>query len=246
MAGVTTAVSTAACSDGAVAPHPTRVTASASSAVGPTGSYAIYDTPPVIDGVMDPGEWNGAEWSTFPVWIPGDIMFPSSTATVYVGRDPSYMYLALTFDRNSPFRSNDHVSFEFDRDHDGVAETGDDIVGIYATSQSPFDNYRFKAGMFVASDESNGGANNAIGRFKTSGGKGVIEIRKEMNSADVAHDFSIDNAGGGGYVTMGMRTMIALEKGQPGSATYDRSWEPGYSTYCTLLVARRRVEISCP
>ena len=245
VASALTLVSTAACSDAATTPLSPAVPTSASSAIGSTGASAIYDTPPVIDGVMGPGEWDGAEASKFPVWVPGDILFPSSSATVYVGRDPSYMYLALVLDRNSPFHSNDHVSFEFDIDHDGNAETGDDIVGIYALSQSPFDNYRFKVGMLVASDEAGGGANNAIGRFKATGSKGVVEIRKEINSTDDAHDFSIDNDGGG-YITMGMRAMVALERNPHDSGLYVRSWEPGYSTYCTLIVARRRVEISCP
>lgn len=245
VAGTLTLASTAACSGDATAPHPRTIRTSASSTVGSPSASAIYDTPPDIDGVMDPGEWDGAQSSTFPVWIPGDIVFPSSSATVYVGRDPDYMYLALVLDRNGAFHSNDHVSFDFDHDNDGTAENGDDIVGVYANSQSPFDSYRFWGGMLVGADEDGGGANNAIGRFKATGSKGVVEIRKEIDSMDDAHDFSIDNDGGG-YITMGMRTMVALERNPPGSASYARSWEPGPSAYCRLIVGRRRVEISCP
>ena len=239
-AGIIALVATAACSDDVTAPRPTLAGASASSTIDLSGVPILIKLPPVADGVLKPGEYDGGASFSFPLKLAGDVFGFSSSATAYVKHDNEYLYLAVTFDRKSPFRSGDHVAFEFDIDHDGDAENGDDIVGLHANSSGAWDFYRFDNGKRNQADVADGGWNDATGAFGAVGTKGVFEIRKELNSGDHLHDIGIYTSTGA--VRVGLQTMVALEAGR---GTYVRTFKPGAMAYCDLLIGQNFTTYEC-
>jgi len=243
MVGTIALAATAACSDDATAPKPAATNPSASSAID-GGSTILTDRPPVVDGVLTPGEYVGGAKFSIPVRIPGDILGFGSTGAVYVTHDRTYLYMAVVFDRKSSFRSNDLVGFEFDLDNDGDSEDGDDVMGMHAFSPDAWDAYRTENAKHTTIDVVDGGTDDAGGAFGFNGTKGVFEFRKELNSGDSLHDFGINTVLGA--VKLGMRTVIALEAGRPGSGTMVWSFEPGHTTYCDLMVGSTFTSVSCP
>ena len=244
VAGAVAVVSTVACGDDVTAPKSAAVIPSASSAID-IGNPLPALMPPVADGVITTGEYPTDQSFTMPVKLPGQVLGFGSVATVYVTHDQTYLYLAVTFDRKSPFRSTDHVSFEWDLDHDGDSENGDDIVGLHAFASGAWDYYRYNGGMYNKSDNADGGTNDAIGAFGVVGTTGVFEIRKELNSGDHLHDMGVYFATGAKL--LGMRTMIALESaGRPELGSLVRSWSPSQTGYCELMMGKKFTTFECP
>ena len=242
VAGTLALVLTVACSDDATAPKTAAVTASASPAIQ-AGPLLPDDLPPIADGVIATGEYVGAQMFTMPVRLTSNTLGSGTTAKVYVTHDQTYLYLAVTFDRKSRFRSREHVAFEFDLDNDGVRDIGDDIVGLNALSSTPWD-YVWYSAMNNASDYDVGGTNDATGAFGAAGNIGVFEIRKKLDSGD-GHDMVIQFMTGAR--TIGMRSMIVLDAMSPGyGGAMLTSWSPSQSTYCELTLGKHFTAFECP
>ena len=235
------ALFTVGCSDASapVPPDPSRLG-------GP--SFAKPPADPVIDGVITAGEYDAGATLTFPATLPSGGTTP---VTVSIARDRTYLYLAMRFDRGSPFHANDIVAFEFDNDNDGAREDGDD--GIISgpgptlnTAVSGGDVYRTteNGSSFAQSDELGGGTNEVIQAYGVSGTTGTFEMRKELNSGDSAHDFTIDPMRVA--QTVGFLVQVSLEDEPVGVNTYVHTFKPSSTTYCQLTFTKKSMAVSCP
>jgi len=228
-----------ACSDGSV---PTRPDPSALR--GP--SFAKPPAGPAADGVISSGEYSAGATLSFNASLPSGGTTP---VTVYITHDRTYLYLAMVFDRGSAFHSNDIVSFEFDNDNDGVRENGDDIVltAPLPTLNVAFpgaDLYRFDNGDANQVDDADGGTTDVISAYGLSGTTATFEMRHDLNSADNAHDFSIDPMRAA--QTVGFIAGMSLEADPPGSNTFTHSFKPSALTYCQLTIGKKTTSVTCP
>ena len=240
VAGAVAIVSTGACSDDATAPRPAAAPAAANLGKGGVAT-------PRIDGILSPGEWDAA------VRIPFRVLLPTpeggAPATAFVTHDREYLYLAVTFDRMSPFHGNDIIGFEFDNDNDGIREDGDDILiaspSIPQNTEWPgADYYRFNGGAWNQGDAVGGGTTDVISAWGTVGTIGVFEIRHDLNSSDNAHDFSIDLSVA--PVTLGMQIGVSLEADPVGSGITVDTYKPTFTTYCSLTLGKKTTAVTCP
>lgn len=237
--GVAIALSVA-CSDDATAPRP------ADPAIAGVGGASLGKNAPVspiVDGKLTAGEYAGGDSISFRVMIP--TTEGAQPAMVYITHDKQYLYIATTFDRKSPFHTNDIVVYEFDNDNDGIREDGDDIFGGQAFPNQNVqylgaDFYRFNNGAANQSDP----VINSISAFGSIGTKGVFEARQELNSTDDAHDFSIDPTTGA--VTVGMIVQVSLEADPVGSNVYVHTLKPSFTTYCKLTIGKKTTSVACP
>ena len=242
-------LTTAACSDDATAPQPARLP-SGISAVDNPDLAKIAAIPPVVDGTFSAGEYDGAAVIKFAANLPPSALGTGVTSvTTFVTHDGTYLYLATVFDRKSPFHPVDRVGYEFDNDNDGVRENGDDILitGAFAgpnVVSSGADYYRWNNGVSNQSDAATGGTIDVISAWGATGTKGVFETRHPLNSADDAHDFSINPQNGA--VTVGMEIMVALELNPVGSGAFVTSFKPSSTTYCQLTIGKKITSVSCP
>jgi len=230
-----------ACSD---ASTPTSPNASAANAPN-LGKIVVV--PPAIDGVMSPGEWDGAATIPFRLYVPGPA--GAVPATAYVTHDKASLYLAVTFDRMSPFHPNDFLAFEFDNDNDGIREDGDDILLTFASLPQNVpgaggDYYRFNGGFDNKSDQLDGGTNDVVTAWGALGTKGVFEIRHPLKSGDAAHDLSIDPSISA--VTVGMEVSASLEADPVGSLVTVPTYYPSLTTYCRLTLTKKATSVTCP
>lgn len=225
-----------ACSDASTPTSPSRAIDQAPS----LGKNVVVA--PIVDGKLTAGEYASGDS------IPFRVMLPNTQGAVpawaYVTHDKQYMYLAITFDRKSPFHANDLAGFEFDNDNDGISEDGDDLVfsGVPAVQNVQYqgaDFYRYNGGAANQSDP----VINTISAFGTVGTTGVFEMRHELNSTDDTHDFSIDLALA--PVTLGMRIQVSLEADPVGSEVWVHSFRPGPTSYCQLTIAKKTTSIAC-
>src|SRR5262245_37400837 len=102
----------------------------------------------VVDGVMSPGEWDNAGQVAFQAVRPASEGGGTTPATLYVMNDANKLYLAVRVQRPSMDVSS--VGFEFDNDHDGVREAGDDGILVNRHPAFPatfYDNYRAPCGQ---------------------------------------------------------------------------------------------------
>jgi len=225
------------CSDPSTATRPDP-----SSLIGPTFDRPL--PPPTLDGIITRGEYDDAATVRFLLFMPTGVPTP---VTVYITHDRTDLYMAVTFDRLSAFSPNDIIGFEFDNDNDGVTENGDDIV--LSNPNTPFvvfpgaDYYRFDDGAHNQSDAADGGTVDVSSVFGVSstGTVGVFEFRHDLNSADDAHDFSIDPIPN--PQTIGVRIGVSLEV-SPG--VYSHTFHPSQTTFCQLTIAKKTTSLSCP
>src|SRR5215207_7188830 len=105
-------LSAAACSDNATAPRPEARVPGVISAVDNPDLSKIGVVAPMVDGKIGTGEYMGAAAFKFTATLPPSAFGGGSTpVTVYVTHDQTYLYLAATFDRKTPFRANDRLGF---------------------------------------------------------------------------------------------------------------------------------------
>jgi hypothetical protein len=236
----TVAVLATACSDATTATSPNTP-----AITGP--SLAKLPVAPAIDGVMSPGEWDGA--ATFPFRM----MVPSTAgavpATVYVTHDKTYLYIAVAFDRTSAFHPSDLIAFEFDNDNDGLREDGDDIIlntagGPQNVALPGGDYYRLNSGNDNQSDNIGGGTIDGTSAWGAAGTKGVFEFRHALNSGDAGHDFSIDPSMA--PVTIGMQLQAWLEADPVGSGVGPSTYYPSFTSYCKLTIGKKTTSVTCP
>jgi hypothetical protein len=153
----------------------------------------------VVDGVMSPGEWDNAGQITFPVNLPASTGGGTTPATLYVMNDTDNLYLALRVQRASLDRSS--VGFEFDNDHDGIREAGDDAIHLNGSPNFPsafFDSFRGPCagdppGSLTCADNDNqvGATNDGQGAAANDGTDSVYELSHPLDSGDDPHDFSL-------------------------------------------------------
>ena len=185
----------------------------------------------------------------FTATLPPSVFGPGQTpVAVYVQHDQKYLYIATVFDRKTSFHPNDLVGFEFDLDNDGTTENGDDVLvagasGVQNVVYPGADFYRWNNGVSNQSDAATGGTIDAISAWGAIGTKGTFEIRQPLNSADDAHDMSIDLSTG--TKTIGMRIAMALEAGAVGSGNNIWTFKPGPTTYCQLSLSKFAVNVIC-
>ena len=241
------AIATAACSDDAIAPPPAASAAAPTSRISAANLGKVGEFHPIVDGVISAGEYDSAATVSFRVKVPTPD--GATPATVYITHDKTHLYLAAKFDRKSPFRSADFVGFEFDNDNDGIRENGDDIVLSGAwhapnVESNIADFYRFNGGAANQSDGAGGGTLDGSSAWGTVGTVGVFELRHDLNSADDAHDFSINPSLGA--VTVGMLIQVSLETIVNGQSVFLHTFKPGPTTYCKLTITKKSTSVTCP
>ncbi len=147
----------------------------------------------VIDGVQSPGEWVTAAKYDFAVNKPASEGGGTAPATLFVMNDGANLYLAVQVAR--PALDHSSVTFEFDDNHDGVCENGEDVLVLNSASGF-YDDFRTsQPGSAVCSnapsDVEAGGATNGSGAVRNNGAFSFYEISHPLNSGDTGHDFAL-------------------------------------------------------
>jgi hypothetical protein len=102
----------------------------------PTPTATTSAPPNPIDGVLSPGEWDGAAHFDFTVSDPATVGGGKVPARILVRSDSANLYLAVRIARNcwaKPLLFS--LSFEFDSDRSGALSKGDD--GLILSAGSP-------------------------------------------------------------------------------------------------------------
>ena len=150
-----------------------------------------------IDGVLSPGEWDGAGEFNFAASVLPSEGGGTNPATLFIMNDTINLYLAVKVVRSTlrPLFGGHSVGFEFDNDHDGVRETGDDALVF--NPPTLFDNFRTPCqpggapagcGFF---DTQFGGTNDGEAVVINNGVFSFYEISHPLDSSDDLHDFSL-------------------------------------------------------
>jgi hypothetical protein len=142
--------------------------------------------PVTIDGLLSPGEWDGAATFNFDAQLPNESTTP---ATLFVKNDGQNLYLAVRFARNVVDAGDNRLGFEFDNNNNGVGpENGDDYYGYQLSPFSVFsDAFRSGGGESVTDDTQSDGA----GAFHNDGTYSVYEISHPLNSGQTGQDFAL-------------------------------------------------------
>src|SRR5688572_29312542 len=78
-----------------------------------------------IDGVFAPGEWSGATRTEMSVNVPSFDGGGTTPVALYLMNDDDTLYMGFKVQRPN-LAALVNVFFDFDNDHDGVVELGDD------------------------------------------------------------------------------------------------------------------------
>jgi len=138
-------------------------------------------TPPTINGILELGEWAGADSISFKTSL-------GESGVLYMMNDEENLYLAIAIqddDWNSPL---DRVVFYFDNDNDGTGpEQGDDQIAAMGASL-PYDGYaNFEPLLAWRTDP----ILDVEAAGTGSGGTNYFELSHPLNSTDDDHDFSL-------------------------------------------------------
>ena len=161
-----------------------------------------------VDGVISHGEWDNAGQINFQAKLPLLSGGGTTPATVYVMNDANNLYLAVRVERATLDVSS--VAFEFDNDHDGVREAGDDLIHVNGHPSLPsafFDSFRGPCPGgppdFLGcawNDNQAGGSNDGQGAAANDGTYSVYEMSHPLNSPDDDHDFALGPGSVVGFV----------------------------------------------
>lgn len=181
-----------------------------------------------IDGVLSDGEWDSAETVLFNVntleggTVPGRLQVMNNEIDLFMSID-----FAAIAERNS-------ASIEFDNNHDGVLNSGDD--GIIINPEIGFMDL-FRDWPYSYFDTDRGGTNDGAGAFSNAGGHTVYEFSHPLDSADDAHDFSLSIGD-----TVGFTVGIRLQSGSswvdtrfPESSGFPSPYDP--TLYGNIVIA---------
>src|SRR5256885_4071244 len=178
----------------------------------------------VIDGVLAPGEWDAAGHVDIQINVANGATTPG---TLYAMNDDRNLYIALTVTRPATGPTLFFSSFvvEFDNDHDGIREEGDDVFVLNPGSASPFsgltDDFRTYLppcppnALCGFLDTDFGGTRDGVGVVSDSGPTVVYEASKPLDSGDRTHDFAL-RAGD----TVGWWLMLVVFFGDGGVETF--------------------------
>jgi hypothetical protein len=148
----------------------------------------------VIDGLQSPGEWTAAAHIDFQLNLPAGGTTP---ATLFEMNDSTTLYLAVLVP--GPYVGRGGIAFEFDNDHDGVREAGDDIANLNGsetgTFESLLDGYRDPCGEPTPAcgfaDTQGGGTTDVQAALMSDASGTFYEYAVLLDTADNAHDFSL-------------------------------------------------------
>lgn len=148
----------------------------------------------VVDGVRSPGEWDTAARVDFEIILPAGGTTP---ATLYAMNDGTKLYLGVRIP--GPHIGRGGIAFEFDNDHDGVREQGDNIALVTATeagfTEGTLDGFRDHCGNPNPAcgfrDADYGGTTDMVGAATNDGTAVFYEASVLLDTADDAHDFSL-------------------------------------------------------
>jgi hypothetical protein len=164
-----------------------------------------------VDGVLAPGEWDGAASSAVLANVPANDGGGTTPATLFVMNDGTNLYLGVKVVRTQLNTGNlgfglDQVAFEFDNDHDeGPPEEGDDILllspGLSILGVSAFfDEVRTTrppcpvgVGLcgFLDIQLDAPGTNDGAGAATNNGSFSFFEMAHPLDSGDDLNDFSL-------------------------------------------------------
>jgi hypothetical protein len=145
----------------------------------PVLGLAWASTPPIIDGVFSPGEWNNADSETFTLG--------SASAIIYVMNDENNLYIAVKIQDDDV--EVDDLAIQFDNDNSGgTLVKGDDSLVWWG---SFFDTH-FNLPTATDLDTSDGGTNDGSGALTQDGLMiWYYEFSHPLDSSDDVHDFSL-------------------------------------------------------
>lgn len=163
---------------------PASVSAHSGHVFGPACGAAT------IDGVVKPGEWNGASRKTFAMVNPSG--GNSFTATLYVMNGVGGLYLGITIDDDELstvgewLPQGDSFRIDFDNDHSGTLfALGDDVLSAAAGAPQFQDSYIVDpANQSARSDADAGGTENGLAAASRVGGLNHFEVRHPLCSGD--------------------------------------------------------------
>ena len=160
---------------------------------------------PVVDGVISPGEWDGASTVSFMATVAGG---PSVPGTLRVMNDAANLYIAVRV--GQPMLGS--IAFRFDNNHDGSGvEQGDDNLAVGFQASPPGTN-KLSDGTFSSlppcptgfmcgfRDTDIGGTTDGFGAYQVLGNEVDYELSHPLDSADDAHDFSLHEASVVGFL----------------------------------------------
>ena len=147
-----------------------------------------------VDGVLSPGEWDAAAQVDFELNLPEGGTTP---ATLFVMNDATKLFLGVRIPGAPIGRGG--IAFEFDNDHDGIREQGDNIATLNAseagTFESSLDGFRDRCGepnpACGFNDTFYGGTKDMVGAVTNDGAATFYEYSVLLDTVDNAHDFSL-------------------------------------------------------
>ena len=162
---------------------------------------AWASTPPTINGEIVGSEWQNAHSSSFSLSIGGN----PYTGTIYVMNDATNLYVAIKiadddFNTGTP---DDVAVIYFDNDNDGTFESGEDSIAQYAGATGFQDRF-LETFPTMRLDTDVGGTKDGSGACARHGSDNHFEFSHPLNSADDAHDFSLNALNTVGF-TIGYR-----------------------------------------
>jgi len=151
-----------------------------------------------IDGTFGPGEWDKAAQISFLANAPLNDGGGTTPVTLFVMNDATNLYLALKIIRSS-FGGATNPSFEFDNNHNGIVEEGDDLFGMFVGIFSPpqfIDGFRTSQppcplGLCGLRDSDFGGTNDGTTAATNNGQFTLIELLHPLDGGDHLHDFAL-------------------------------------------------------
>jgi hypothetical protein len=186
-----------------------------------------------VDGVLSPGEWDGAAHVDFNVNVPAADGGGTTPATLYVMNDETNLFLAVQLKRSS-FGGATNPSFEFDNDHDGVREAGDDVfgmaVGIFQAAELR-DAYFYRCPWAPPDTAGCSALDHTDGTTAATndGTYTYVEVSHPLDSGDIGHDLSLQPGD-----TVGFNVLLRLFALVPSTYSYA---DTGFPTcdYCAGL-----------
>lgn len=145
-----------------------------------------------IDGVFAPGEWDGASRTDMNVNLPAFDGGGTTLGELHLMNDDNTLYMGFKVKRPS-LAALVNLFFDFDNDHDGIVEIGDDHVGGYAQFSTVWfidlSQQTCPWGPCANWDTSDGGTSDVVAAASNDGVWTYVEIAHGYRQ-DAAHDIS--------------------------------------------------------
>jgi hypothetical protein len=194
-----------------------RVPCVSSHAIGKT-YQAWAPTPPTINGEISASEWEKAASASFTMTISGN----PYDGTFYVMNDATNLYIAVKMS-DATFDADDAVAVYFDNGNDGTFGPGDDGILQYGGAPGFVDRF-LEAMPTMKADTDAGGTTDGSGAAAAHGGFNHFEFSHPLDSADNAHDFSLNSRDTVGFTIAYRQDGAGLDY-WPAAATADTtSW----------------------